>query len=260
MTDHAPTTALLDRFVNDITPLVPLTSVWAHGSLAGGDYRPGRSDLDLIAVLDRHCLPEEERRLAQAHERLGQDVPLAAKLHCSYAAVAELPDSARSHLTWAHEELMHRPITPVTRRELHDFGLVLYGAPPAAVLPPLADGELAAFVVRDMKEFWRPSLEPRERWLRDIWVDAGMLVLARATVTLRDGRLITKGEALTVLREMRAPAEVVDDIERRRYGSPAPATEQWLALRAELTLAFLTAGIDGLVAAHSAASPSESAP
>src|SRR5690242_10152204 len=37
VSDHAPTTALLDRFVADITPLLPLLSVWAHGSLAGGD-------------------------------------------------------------------------------------------------------------------------------------------------------------------------------------------------------------------------------
>jgi hypothetical protein len=34
---------------------------------------------------------------------------------------------ARPHLTWAHEEFMRQPVTPVTRRELHDFGLLLYG-------------------------------------------------------------------------------------------------------------------------------------
>ncbi|MEV7907876.1 nucleotidyltransferase domain-containing protein, partial [Streptomyces anulatus] len=122
MTDHAPTAALLDRFVTDIAPLVPLVSVWAHGSLAGGDYQPGRSDLDLIAVLPRPCTPEEEGRLAEVHGRLGAAIPLAAKLHCGYAAVTELDDPARSHLTWAHEEIIRRPITPVTRRELHDFG------------------------------------------------------------------------------------------------------------------------------------------
>jgi hypothetical protein len=53
-------------------------------------------------------------------------------------------------------------------------------------------------------------------------VDLGLLVLARATVTLRHGRLITKGEALTELRELGAPADVVRDLHDRRYARPTP--------------------------------------
>ncbi|NUR68955.1 MAG: nucleotidyltransferase, partial [Streptomyces sp.] len=44
------TDALLDRFLSGLAPVDPI-AVWAHGSLAGGDYQEGRSDLDLIAVL-----------------------------------------------------------------------------------------------------------------------------------------------------------------------------------------------------------------
>ncbi|MEV7907928.1 hypothetical protein AB0P04_40630, partial [Streptomyces anulatus] len=188
------------------------------------------------------------------------------------------------------------PITPVTRRELHDFGLVLYGGAPASVLPPVTHGELTEFIVRDLKEFWRPLLDRPELWLRDIWVDAGLLTLARAAVTLRDGRLVTKRQALAVLGEMRAPAQVVDDIERRRYSSPAQAAQaaqadetdetdgpawadktaradetdepaqtdeadgRWLALRANLTIAFLTSEIDAIIARCSAAPAPDSRP
>ena len=70
-------------------------------------------------------------------------------------------------------------------RELFDFGLVLYGEEPAALLPPVTDEQLAEFVVQDMESFWLPSLDHPERWDRDIWVDLGLLTLARATVTLR---------------------------------------------------------------------------
>jgi hypothetical protein len=121
---------------------------------------------------------------------------------------------------WAQDELMHRPVTPVTRRELHDFGLVLYGHPPAALLPAVTDEQVANFVVKDLVNFWRPALDHPEWWLRDIWVDLGLLTLARALVTLRTGRLITKAEALDVLTNQGAPAEVVDDIRQRRYGDP----------------------------------------
>ncbi|GAA1571523.1 nucleotidyltransferase domain-containing protein [Kribbella hippodromi] len=240
------TEQLVEGFVVALRAAVPVGSVWAHGSLAGGDYQPGRSDLDLIAVLDRPCTAAEEERLGELHQKLG-GVPLASKLHCSYAVVTELDDPARPHLTWAHEELMHRPITPVTRRELHEFGLVLYGQPPADVLPPVTDEQLADFVVADLKSFWLPALDHPERWLRDIWVDLGLLTFARATATLHDGKLITKAEALDVLTELGAPIDVVDDIRQRRYGVPDPATEQWLTRRAELTVTFLRPAIEQAV-------------
>jgi hypothetical protein len=238
---------LLGRFVGAVQPVVPLVSVWAHGSLAGGDYQPGRSDLDLIAVLARPCTAAEEQRLGGVHESLGSAVALASRLHCSYCAAGELDDPSRLHLTWAHKEFLRRRVTPVTRRELHDFGLVLYGEEPATLLPPVTSGQLAEFVVQDLASFWLPSLDHRERWDRDIWVDLGLLTLARATVTLRDGTLITKARALCVLTELGAPAEVVDDIRQRRYGEPDPASPRWIARRAELTLAFLRPAIEQVI-------------
>jgi hypothetical protein len=246
MTDET-TTRLLGRFVSAVQPVVPLVSVWAHGSLAAGDYQPGRSDLDLIAILSRPCTAAEEQRLGEVHESLGHAFALASGLHCSYCAAGELEDPERQHLTWAHEELMRRRVTPVTRRELHDFGLVLYGQAPAALLPPVTAEQLAAFVVRDLETFWLPALDHRKRWDRDIWVDLGLLTLARATVTLRDGTLITKATALRVLTELGAPAEVIDDIRQRRYGSPSPASPQWTARRAELTLTFLRPAIKQVI-------------
>ena len=253
MTDEA-TAQLLGRFVSAVQAVVPLVSMWAHGSLAGGDYQPGRSDLDLIAVLDRPCAAAEEQRLAEVHEGLAAAMAPASKLHCSYCAAAELDDPARSHLTWAHEQLMHRRVTPVTRRELHDFGLVLYGEEPAALLPVVTGEQLAEFVVQDLETFWLPSLDHAESWERDIWVDLGLLTFARATVTLRDDRLISKAEALDVLGELRAPAEVVDDIRQRRYGDPDPASPQWIARRAELTLNFLAPAIAHVIASGCPAS------
>jgi hypothetical protein len=239
---------LLDRFVRAVEPVVPLVSVWAHGSLAGGDYQPGRSDLDLIAILSRPCTAAEERQLGEVHEGLGSAIALASRLHCSYCAAGELDDPARSHLTWAHEEFMRRRVTPVTRRELRDFGLVLFGEQPAALLPPVTGEQLAEFVVQDLEGFWLPSLDHPQRWERDIWVDLGLLTLARATETLRDGRLITKAQALCVLAELGAPAQVVDDIRQRRYGDPGPASQEWIARRAELTLTFLRPAIEQVIA------------
>ncbi|WP_406352886.1 nucleotidyltransferase domain-containing protein [Streptomyces sp. NBC_01635] len=241
-----PTDALLDRFLTGLAPLTPV-AVWAHGSLAGGDYREGRSDLDLITVLDRPVTARTVWRVALLHARLRNE-PLADRLHCTYLTPDTAPDAERRHLTWAHEQLFERTVTPVTRTELHRFGRVLHGAPPADVLPPVPDGELAAFVLRDQRDFWRREVDRDAHWTQDVWVDLGLLTFARATVTVREGRLISKREALEVLAGLGAPGEVVADIRRRRYEDPAPPDGEWVLRRARLTRDYLGPAIDSLVA------------
>ncbi|GAA3139561.1 nucleotidyltransferase domain-containing protein [Streptomyces rameus] len=244
------TASLLDGFLSALLPLRP-RALWAHGSLAGGDYREGRSDLDLIAVLSAPPALGTTGRLMVLHRRLRAE-PLAAKLHCSYVSPATLEDPDRAHLTWAHGRMTRRPVTPVTRRELHDFGRVLHGEPPAGLLPPVPRDQLDRFVVRDQRTFWRPAVDKARLWRQDVWVDLGLLTFARATVTLRDGRLISKRQALAELPALGAPAEVVEDIARRRYDAPAPAPAGAgrLARRAELTRGYLGPAIDALVTTY----------
>lgn len=248
MTAYA-TARLLDRFAAELCALAPV-ALWAHGSLAGGDYQEGRSDLDLIAVLEGPVSPATVRQGVRLHRRLRADEPLAEKLHCSYLTPDTMADTERSYVTWAHNHPLRRPVTPVTRRELYAFGLVLRGKPPEDLLPPTPDHELDAFVVREQREFWRPAVRKAALWERDIWVDLGMVTFARATVTLREGRLIPKREALELLPELGAPVAVVEDIWRRRYEDPAPHTEEWLRRRAELTRGYLGPAIDDLVSTY----------
>ncbi|PSM42229.1 nucleotidyltransferase [Streptomyces dioscori] len=257
MTRSDATDRLLDRFRTEVRGLGPV-AVWAHGSLGcvgGDDYQEGRSDLDLIVVLDGPVAPRTVWRVARLHARLRGE-PLVAKLHCSYLTPGTAADPERRHLTWAHRQLFKRPITPVTRRELHSFGLVLSGERPDTLLPPVTDGELAAFVVRDQRDFWRREVDRTSNWTQDAWVDVGMTTHARAAVTLKDGRLITKRAALDLLPELGAPVEVVADIRGRRYPEPgAPLREvreiqAWAARRGQLTREFLGPAIDRLVAAY----------
>lgn len=137
----------------------------------------------------------------------------------------------------------------MTRQELLEGGLTPYGPPPVELLPPLLPGQLEDFIRRDLEEFWLPAAGRPLLWLRDIWVDLGLLVLARATVTLRDGRLITKGEALAELRELGAPADVVRDIHDRRYARPTPMSRLQRIRRAIRARAYVRRGIKRTLAA-----------
>ncbi|PVD00727.1 hypothetical protein DBP19_04575 [Streptomyces sp. CS090A] len=247
---------LLARFTSDAGARVPLVALWAHGSLALGDYRPGRSDLDLVALVGTELDGAQQAELRAVHERLIADVPLARSLHCTYVPQGDTSDTAQHHPTWAQGEWFERPVSPVSRRELALGAVVLHGPPPVGLLPGVSDQELAEFIRAELEDYWLPVTgnAKAELWLQDIWVDLGMLTFARASVTLRDGQLITKGEALEELRSMGAPTAVVDDIRRRRYGADLlknpSASDDFRARRAEQARKFVRAGITTLLAEH----------
>ncbi|WP_344447525.1 nucleotidyltransferase domain-containing protein, partial [Kitasatospora nipponensis] len=128
------TDLVLKRFVSEIRLAVPTAAVWAHGSLALGDFQPGRSDLDLIAIVESPLDGGQQDRLTGIHRRLQDEEPAAAKLHCSYMVGTALSEAETRHFTWAQGMLMERPVTPVTRRELLDGGLTLHGPTPTELL------------------------------------------------------------------------------------------------------------------------------
>ena len=243
MADAGVVRPLLDRFTADVSGVVPLVALWAHGSLALGDFQPGRSDLDLVALTRTTLTREQEQDLERMHETLHSQERLADKLHCVYVDRAELDDAGHRHPTWAHGELFERTVSPVTRRELCQGGLCLLGPAPATMVPPVSDQELADYIRGDLRDFWYPSTARADLWLRDIWVDLGLLTFARATVTLREGRLITKREALEVLTSLDAPSDIVRDIYQRRYESAAPMSETWRVMRGYRARTYLREGI-----------------
>ncbi|WP_369037496.1 nucleotidyltransferase [Streptomyces adonidis] len=246
---NALTEALLDRFLGEVRALAPV-AVWAHGSLGGGDYQEGRSDLDMIAVLAGPIGPATAWNVAELHARL-RTHPLAPLLHCTYLSDATTANPERRHLTWAHSQLFRRTVSPVTRRELHSFGRVLYGKVPGELLPLVPDRQLTDYVVRDLRDNYRPAVDKARLWTRDVWVDLGLVTFARATMTVREGSLISKREALDLLPGLGAPVEVVEDIARRRYRQEGrPVGDGWPERRAELTRGFLGPAIDRLVASY----------
>jgi hypothetical protein len=239
---------LLDRFTADARQAVPLDALWVHGSLALGDFKVGRSDIDLVALIATTLTGPHRRDLQRVHAALQDEMSLAGKLHCSYMARSELAGVSRHHVTWAHSELYERPVSPVTRRELTIGGLSLLGPSPVAVVPTVSDRELADYIRGDLRDYWYPKTALPDLWMSDIWVDLGLLTLARAAVTLHEGRLITKKEALKVLADRSVPADVIRDIYQRRYETPQPISEEWRGRRASLARTHVRAGIEEVLA------------
>ncbi|MGW4380194.1 nucleotidyltransferase [Kitasatospora sp. NPDC004531] len=236
---------VLREFTARVRAATSVTALWVHGSLAFGDYRHGLSDLDLIAVLPTAPDAALRAELTELHRKLIDDRPDAEKLHCGYLPQDGLADPADDHFTFAQGEPMDRPVSLISRRELLDGALRLAGsATPAALLPPVSDAELHEYIRTDLRTYWYPHTARLDLWQHDIWVDFGPITAARATVALRENRLITKREAISQLPHLGASFTLVADITARRYGTPLQITDARREQRAEQARLFTRTTIE----------------
>lgn len=57
-------------FARAVQPVAAVLGLYAGGSLASGDFHPGRSDLDLVAVVDEELDGPRREQLRALHEGL----------------------------------------------------------------------------------------------------------------------------------------------------------------------------------------------
>jgi hypothetical protein len=232
-----------------MAPMVPIfaeavrepagvVAFYAGGSLALGDYRPGRSDLDLAAIVERPLTARQRRLLVRVHERIG-----VAELHCAYVPRGELADVTRPHLAWAHQELFRRPFSGIARAELLTGGITVYGPPPAGLIPPISAAALAEAARAELNGYWRTAVRSARRWRTDLHVDLGLTTLARAEATIVDGRLLTKSEAIARLPSMGVPEALAAQIAARRNGDRPVLTEAEIRDRGVFVRRFMQDGI-----------------
>jgi hypothetical protein len=251
---HPDADDLVRSFAEAVRPVAGVLAFWVAGSLATGDYRPGVSDLDLVALVGSPLDDRQQRGLTALHQALAGADHRAAKLHCDYVPGTEVDDVAAEHLRWAHGELYRHPLTGIARAELLRFGVTVYGRQPAEVLPPVDDDDLAAAVRHELTGYWTDALRKPHLWLQDVYVDIGLFTLARADATLREGALVTKQEALQRLATLGVDPALVAGMTRRRQGLQVHLSAGQRLQRARHVRRVMTRGIAGLTGAAGAGS------
>jgi hypothetical protein len=206
--------AVLDR-------AVPGRVVGLHlvGSAALASFRPDRSDVDLVVVLDRHR-PGDCALIRAVHRRSAlrtfppgllqrgrSDVP--GVCNAVFIASDDLTRPVRSiepigsHVGLEVECEAAFDVNPVVWTELRDHGIALRGPDPASLgLDPEEDA-LAAWNLDNLRAYWRPlasallegRAEPRLR-LRPRWTTSWVtLGTARMHHTIATGEIIGKDAA-----------------------------------------------------------------
>ena len=236
---------VVTHFAEAIESLV--AGLYVAGSVASGDYRPGVSDIDAVALVDRTPRPTMRKTLVETHERVSRTVEGADALHCVYVARPAVEDLSYRHWTWAFGELFRRPLSGIARAELLADPVVVMGSPPSEWLPPMPDAALREAARAELAGYWTTALVKRSIWLEDVYVDVGLTTLARADVTIREGRLLTKTEAIGRLSSLGVPSDLVDEIGCRRAGGEVVRSDAERRHRAIVVRNLLRERIAGLL-------------
>jgi len=185
------------------------------GSLATGDYVPGVSDLDLVALTEGPVGRERQEVLTGLHRELDHGVAKGLDLGCVYVDADRLADAAALHPTWTHGSLVHRSLSGVTRAELVRHGFAVLGRPPAAVLPDMTDDDVRRAARAELCGYWARAAGRPLMWLNPVIADLGLTSMARGRHALETGQLLTKTQAVE---QANAPAWLRAQLRARRRG------------------------------------------
>jgi Domain of unknown function (DUF4111)/Nucleotidyltransferase domain len=132
-----------------------VTAVILHGSAATGDYIPGRSDVDLLLVVEHALTDGEIAAVQETVVRLGANTPGGVDLRVVTRAVAASPTRAPAMELYvglhAHESPEIETRVPGERDLLAEFsiaragGRTLIGAAPRLIVGPVPEEWVVAY-------------------------------------------------------------------------------------------------------------------
>jgi hypothetical protein len=201
------------------------------GSLATGDYIPGVSDLDLVAIVVGPVDQERIASLVALHEELDRALASGTDLGCVYVDANSLRDAAALHPTWTHGGLVHRTLSGIVRAELVRHGFAVHGRPPSELLPPMSDDEVRAAARAEILGYWRWASRRPAMWRSPVIADLGLTSMARSRWAMRSGNLLTKSDAIE---RAHAPEWLIGQLRARRRGEPVVSPQLrtgWIAWR-----------------------------
>ena len=197
---------------------VPLQALYVGGSLAGGDYRPGVSDLDVTAIVTGQLGGVDRRRLEQRHVQLEERCRSTAALHCIYVDANRLSDAGAEHPMWSDRRIRDRPLSALARIELVRLAVTLYGPSPDTFFGEPDAAALRSAARAELTGYWQSAVAKPSLWLSDWCVDLGLVTIARADAAIHEDCLITKREAIDRLGRYGVPEALVHEIRLRRDG------------------------------------------
>jgi hypothetical protein len=211
-----PSPPVVEEFGSQLATLGWVSDLFVAGSLVMGDYVPGVSDLDLVALVDGPVDTARQVTLTTLHRRLDGEAGSGLSLGCVYVDAAKILDAQVKHPTWTHGSLVQRILSGIVRAELMRHGYAVFGRSPRDVMPAMSADDVREAARAELCGYWAWAARRSWLWLDPVIADLGLTSMARARHTLASGELLSKSHAVE---RADAPAWLVDQLRARRRGA-----------------------------------------
>lgn len=205
-TPFADINALLDELLASVQSLLGnyFVGMYVHGSLAGGDFAPERSDVDILVVTADDLPTLLLTELKAMHTRItGSANKWARKLEVSYIPQAALRryDPARSfhpalRIDGSFDIDGHGSEWVFQRHIIRQQGIVLYGPNPQTLIDPISPQALQDAVQGILQSWWLPQLTDHSRLQRGEYQAYAVLTMCRSLFTWKKGAVGSKTAAV----------------------------------------------------------------
>jgi hypothetical protein len=205
----------LEEYATRLAALGWASDLLVAGSLSTGDYVPGVSDLDLVALVTGPVDTGRQATLTSLHRRIDEGIGSGLNLGCAYVDSTKILNPHLRHPTWTHGQLVRRGLSLITRAELVRHGYPVFGRRPSEVFPAMSDDDLREATRAELTGYWAWAARRPWIWLNPAITDLGLTAMARARHTLATGTLLSKTQAIE---QADAPAWLINQLRARRKG------------------------------------------
>ena len=173
--------------------------MYLYGSLATGDFDPGRSDIDFLVVTSKELPGNIVAELKSMHTRLYKSgMEWATKLEGSYVPRNVLRRYSANGPAWpminkdkflvAHENISW----VINSYILYTSGVVITGPSLRSIIDPVHPEELKDAVLTLYRDVWTPWKCNPDLFLGDEYQSFVVLTMCRALYTLKHGTVVSK--------------------------------------------------------------------
>ncbi|MBN1659536.1 MAG: DUF4111 domain-containing protein [Anaerolineae bacterium] len=181
----------------------PFVGLYVHGSLAGGGFEPGRSDVDFCVATSGPLPAELLPALEAMHVRLAASgLPWVDRLEGSYIPVQALRryDPADAHhpalrVDGTFDVDHHGVDWTIQLHVLREHGITLAGPSPTTLIDPIEADDLRRATIGILHAWWVPKLDDPSLLRSAEYQAYAILTMCRILYTIEHGTVVSKATA-----------------------------------------------------------------
>jgi len=193
---------LLNTLLNYLSEILgnQLIGVYLHGSLALNDFKPDRSDIDLV-VVTKNILPDDIlEKLKEIHQKItSSNSSYAKRIECIYIPIESLKNYKEENAYFPCLHIGGDFYTDgfglLEKHVLREKGIVIQGPEPKSFIKPVSANELKRAALNSLKEWWLPKLKDHSKLKADDYQVYAILTMCRALYTIQRGEITSKTAA-----------------------------------------------------------------